>query len=526
METASTRSLPGRLAGLGLVALASTLFFAQWHYGFNWSDEGLLWYGSQRTVHGEVPLRDFFSYDPGRYYWSALVFKGFGHDGLFEQIIANDLFAVLGLLACYVAMSRAGIHWAWRAAILFMLAVMFGFPRHKIYEQSLSLFAAVGITSLLSDKASTKNWLIFGVLTGIAAFIGRNSGLYFAIAAILALILFKLAGGAIPRLRLLTWFVAGVFIGYSPMLFMMAGVKGFAAAFFQSLAIPNPQIPLTIPFPWHRNAIGLHGVDLLQVTAVSLLCAIVPLTYGYFILKWWTSKPPRFAGAYRLACGASIAGLPYLHHAFSRADFFHIAEAILPFALAIGSFAAYLWDLNKRRLSAAFFFVPVALILAAWLPREPMISYARLKAKNPASLESIEISGKNFEVPAFQAQIMRVVQAEFESCKCTDGNFLAMPHYPGLYAFLNTRAPFWEIYYLFARDSEFQARHIDALIKNGTSLVLLNPRASADGLDRLRIGHTYPLLLAYIQSHFQRMETVTLPDDFELYYLPGKCPEK
>jgi hypothetical protein len=510
------------LIGSALVALASLLFFAQWHYGFNWSDEGLLWYGSQRTALGEVPLRDFFSYDPGRYYWTALVFKALHGDGLFEQIIANDLFGLIGLVACYVAMSRVGINRAWRAAILFVLAVMFGFPRHKMYEQSLSLFSAIGITLLLSRKPNSRHWLLFGVLTGIAAFVGRNSGVYFAAAAVLALVSLKSAGEEIPRVRLLAAFAVGVVVGYLPMLYMMARVNGFAAAFFQSLSVPNPQIPLPIPFPWHMNTIGLHGIDLLQVTAVSLLCLVVPLMYGYLILKWWTSKPC-FEGAYRMACGASIAGLPYLHHAFSRSDFFHIAEAILPFGLATGAFAVHLWNLGKRRLALILFLSSVALILAGWLPREPAISYRRLQAKRPALVDRIEISGRSFEVPASQAKVMRAARAAFQSCRCADGNFLAVPHYPGMYAFLKTRAPFWEVYYLFPRNDEFQARHIEAIIKNGTSLVLINPGASVDGSDRLRIDKTYPQLLDYIQTHFQRLETVTLPEGFELYYLPEKC---
>jgi hypothetical protein len=520
-QNATPRSV---LIGSALVALASLVFFAQWHYGFNWSDEGLLWYGSQRTALGEVPLRDFFSYDPGRYYWTAAVFKALRGDGLFEQIFANDLFGLVGLLVCYVAISRVGINRVWRAGILFLLAVMFGFPRHKMYEQSLSLFSAIGITFLLSRRSNSRHWLLFGVLTGVAAFVGRNSGVYFVVAAILAMVSLKSADEEIHRARLLAAFSAGVVVGYSPMLYMMSHVNGFAAAFFQSLSVPNPQIPLPIPFPWHMNTIGLHGIDLLQVTAVSLLCLAVPLMYGYLILKWWTSKPC-FDGGYRMACGASMAGLPYLHHAFSRADFFHIAEAILPFGLATGAFAVYLWNLGKRRLSLTIFLGSVTLLLAAWLPREPAFSYRRLEAKHPALVDRIEISGRSFEVLESQSQVMRATRAVFQSCRCADGNFLALPYYPGMYAFLKTRAPFWEVYYLFPRNDEFQARHIEAIVKNGTSLVLINSRAAVDGLDRLRIDKTYPQLLGHIQIHFQRLEAVALPEGFELYYLPEKCPK-
>src|SRR5439155_4875547 len=83
--------------------VAGTVFLVQWRYGFNWGDEGLLWYISQRTALGQVPLLDFFSYDPGRYYWSAAVFKLLRRDGLFEQIVANDAFGLLGLIAAYIA---------------------------------------------------------------------------------------------------------------------------------------------------------------------------------------------------------------------------------------------------------------------------------------------------------------------------------------------------------------------------------------------------------------------------------------
>ncbi len=245
--------LPEALEALALSTLvASAVFLIQWRYGFNWSDEGLLWYISQRTALGEIPLRDFFSYDPGRYYWSAVVFKMLRADGLFEQIAANYLFGMVGLVSAYIGMLRAGMPRAWRILTLLLLGVTLGFPRHKIFEQALSLLAVAGIAFVMEKPVESKRWLFYGILTGLAAFIGRNSGVYFAAAGLGLVFLLRFSGPEMKSRNAILAGALGTTIGYSPVLIMVCFVRGFASAFYQSvLFTPNWQHRLPIPFPWH-----------------------------------------------------------------------------------------------------------------------------------------------------------------------------------------------------------------------------------------------------------------------------------
>jgi hypothetical protein len=498
-------------------AVSLTVFALQWRYGFNLGDEGWLWYISQRTALGEIPFRDFFSYDPGRYYWSAAIFKLLERSGWYQQLLANYLFAIIGLALTYFAMQRARLKRMARIAILLLLGVVIGFPRHKIYEQTVSLIAVAVIAFVLDAPQKIRRWFLLGLLIGVAAFFGRNSGIFCVIATVIALVVLHMRGEGPRPGRALAALVGGTILGYSPMIVMLVAVHGFAKPFFQSvLMTPKWAWSLPIPFPWHVHLRGLDAVDRLQARAVAWLCVAVPLTYALALGRALRSRA-KLDNAEWLSVAASAAGVGFLVHAFYTADFFHIAEGVVPFVIAAGALSLHWWGSRMRWRFAILFGGMAFLVLASWLPMEPLVQCLRARRDEPGKFVHLRIDGRGFLVPSMSAAIMQAVATAFHNCGGRDGGFLTAPYYPGLYAFLNTRAPSWDTYYLWPRSDQIQQAEIGELERDRTSLFLLNPAFAINGRESLEFARTNPKLLGYIESHYQSAEP-ELPDGFKFYY--------
>lgn len=148
------------------------LFFWQGHKGFNLADEGFLWYGAQRVLAGEVPLRDFMAYDPGRYYWSASLMYLLGNNGIMPLRLAVAMFQIVGLWMGLLSIARTMTSLTIENFLFLLITtvtlVLWMFPRHKLFDISLSLFLINALT-LLIKQPSTRQYLITGICTGIVA---------------------------------------------------------------------------------------------------------------------------------------------------------------------------------------------------------------------------------------------------------------------------------------------------------------------------------------------------------------------
>ena len=524
---ASSKSLnPVCEAVFGSILLSGIIFLFQWSYGFGLGDEGHLWYVSQRTSLGEVPLRDFFSYDPGRYYWNSLFFYLADDSGLRTLILSGSAFGAMGLAAIWFSMCKAGVSVHWRFACALLVAFAIGFPRHKVYEESLSLILCAVIFWVLLNPRELKRWFIFGCITGLAAFIGRNHGLFFVYSVILCIACLWVAGQRGLVVSAFTLFSGGVVIGYMPMIGFIVFVPGFSEAFIQSVIdVFQLQISLPIPFVWTIDFSEALSITFIQKVSIGILCVLVPLFYviglALFVLKTHGENTNRII----IFCGACcIAGISYLHQAFERADTNHILQATLPIYPVVFSLAYYLWGVNRfRRVSGAGLFLSIAIILTGSIPSQPWVKFNVVSTYNPNSVTQVSIGGRLFFVKAYQAKLFAAIEEVSQVCEIASDDFLAAPHFPGVYALRGSKAPFWEIYYLYQRAPEFQQRHIAAI--KDVRLILLAPDATVDGLEHLKLKNSYGLLMKYIDENFEALEVTDLPSWAKLYVPLRACPQ-
>jgi len=267
------------------IALVSSSFCIQERIGINLGDEGFLWYGVQRVLHGEVPGRDFHAYEPGRYLWDAAFAIILRSDGLLQLRIANSAFAAIGLFLALLAVRTMLRSW--------VLLTLFGavltlwlLPRHKVFEHSIAM-AGVFIATELIRAPTLRRHALAGVFVGVATFFGRNHGLYVGLSLGCTAIYIYLRIDRQAAFRRTAAFAGGIILGLLPLILMILFVPGFwrskvESAVAMTQGTPNQQA-LPVPWPWQVAASVLAapqagfeigtGIGFLLLPALPWKCA-------------------------------------------------------------------------------------------------------------------------------------------------------------------------------------------------------------------------------------------------------------
>jgi hypothetical protein len=383
--------LPAVLA----LVLSAALLFAQRRLDFNLNEEGFLWYGAVAAAHGDVPLRDFYSYDPGRYYWAAAWTPLVG-EGLLGLRLATAAFGALGLWCGLLAARRVIANpWLLTAAGIVLTAWLL--PRNKLYEPAITMAAVLAATCLV-ERPDRRRHLLAGAMVGFGTFMGKNHGLYLGVAflALILLLWLRRAGPEAPerpgladetaqpdeprdphrpgevtlpdaaaeprqlkelgqvhgrhvqrrdltsRLRelgrRLGAFAGGIGLGALPLLAMLALVPGFARAWLDSIRFFVEQgqtnFPRPVPWPWNYAYGAMAPWDAATTFAIGFGFLLTVAFFALAVPAVALMPWPRLRRNALLAAAAAV-GAVYTHHAFSRADLAHLAPSIHPLLLGL-----------------------------------------------------------------------------------------------------------------------------------------------------------------------------------------------
>lgn len=476
-------------------------FLLQGRIGLNLWDEGFLWYGVQRVFLGEVPLRDFMSYDPGRYYWISSICRLLGDDSLLNIRLALALFQVIGLYAGLLVITKnddnlVPYHLVFITAVL----LIWMFPRHKVIGISWSLLLVYTLTRLVKHP-DWKRHFFSGLFVGFAAFFGRNHGLYGVLGSIGVLTWIHLRPSSTSETNLLNGLSAwaiGCFAGYSPLLLMLVFVPDFGSSFLDSVLFQfqrgSTNMTLPLPLPWlvdwgslsfglcfRKFLIGVFFLLLILYPLISILYAL------FFRIK--NVKVPAAIVA------TAFLSLPYAHYAYSRADVAHIAQGIFPCLVG----CSYLFYTRGRinRWGGSFLFLAASLMFMVTL--HPGWNYYSGRDYTKKTIDNNE-----FYIDAYTFKSLSTIENLIAKYPLSpEETFIAAPYWPGVYAYFRVKSPMWANYALWPRSQKFQMQEIERIKKFGVKFIVIID-TPLDGRDEMRFSNTNSYIFNYIEKKYRK----------------------
>ena len=498
-----SKNLPS--AVLVAVSVTSLWFWLTWRYGFDLSDEGYYWYGAQRVIQGEVPMRDFMSYDIGRYYWAAFWMNIVGDDGIFGARLSAAIYQALGtslgVYVCTLGFQMRRVTWWLVTALAACTLTVWVWPYYKVYDHATSILI-VAILVLIVRSSRTAAWFGAGVCLGVAAMIGRNHGVYGAFSAALVIMVLLIKGPLRHDIvKRIGYFAVGVVIGFAPTFGMMWGVEGFAAAFIESILAlfrgGSTNIGLQIEWPWSwswSESLSENGYLTTSLRLSRNFGFVFLLAYPIvvlIVLAYHRFNTANTTSAVALATFA--ASIPYAHYSFSRADITHLTLGIFPALLGLLAVA-----IATRGLRAVIF--SLLILSASVLTLSPSQAILAFRLLGIPFLQA-EITGQQIWIDEGEFDRFQFAAKAISGLQPGKSNFLALPNMMGLYAIYRVKSPLWEIYSL-PGEAEPEIRQIASLESNPPELIILSNHA-LDKNPVFRYSFIRPLVFRWITSQYE-----------------------
>ncbi len=484
----------------------------EYKIGISLSDEGFLWYGTQRVAKGEVPLRDFQSYEPGRYYWGAAWSKLLG-TGLVALRVSTAIFAAIGM-ACGLMIARRLRLNTFEMVFLAALQAVWLYPRYKAFDSAIVLVSVLVATRLIENPCVSTHFQA-GLFTGMAGFFGRNHALYAIATYFLLILIMKVRGEQWERLKWLRAWIAGVAVGCAPLITMIVVFPGFFEGLVDTCLLWTrlgaTNLPLPVPWPWRLDYAGWHWIQSTSKLVLGTLFLVILLFYAAGVLLLAT-KRRRASNPNAVLSASLLVGSVYLHYVFSRADLAHLAVSVPPTLLGLASLTHPSYSKRSKTLMSAlalFWVLATALTVGRASP-----VYYKWTSK-PGQIREHDIAGDRIWLDVEEGRMLDSIATSIRSNVGEHEGVLIAPRWPMMYCILGRCSPVWEIYFLLPQPVNEQLQTV-ARIKGGAARVALIGDLPLDGRDDLRFSHTHHLVWEYLMSEFVEIPVPNMPQHYHM----------
>ena len=483
--------------------IAWSFYLLQGNIGIDFSTEGFLWYGTIQTLNNKIPLLDFQSYDPGRYYWCSLWCKILD-PGIMSLRFALMLIQALGLFFGLSIINKFRNSWNF---LFFSGIIMFlwMFPRHKAFECSYAT-GAIFFAVFLLENPSLKRHFIAGVFVGLSAFFGRNLGLYsfLSFSILIFYNYFKLKEKFLSNL--FSW-CTGILVGFMPILLMVIIIPNFFHAYIEIIIdiwrFGHTNMPIQVVWPWNLSYLGNHN---LRSFLISVHYIVIPLFYLLIFLLQFIKNLN--SNAKNTMTALALVGIIFLHYPFSCPDFPHLSQAIQPFIMGL-LIIPIIFNYKKYFFYAHFFIIVTVTFLMVGF----MQPYYQALASKGDFLE-YNVDGDQLMLDKSKQNIIEIIQ-QINTEFIKNDNLLFIPEWSGLYVILNKKAPLWNLYFIIPETEQRQKEMIAELKKKNIKWIIIGD-VFFGGLEKLRLKHTHTILTKFFLEEYKPVLFQGLPSNYKL----------
>ena len=254
-------------------------------------DEGLLIQGAERTLSGQLPLKDFHQYMPGRYYLLAVWFLLFGKSIAVARILLVVVHTLKNVLMFHVARRLLPLPFSLIPVGLMLLLPGFWV---KADISSVLLLNMLFLLKYLTPPHRTRHLLFVGLSVGFSVLFREDMAGY-SFLTVAALLLVK---GAMDKERF--WSIARKGLLFSLMILavlvpvlLVYWSQGGLTRFFQGIleTVRLGHIESS-PFP-SPNALSLASAWIFPYLAILLFVIMIPILVFRFRKSDSEEMPPK-----------------------------------------------------------------------------------------------------------------------------------------------------------------------------------------------------------------------------------------